>query len=403
MGLVEMDRGPVSRIVLGCWVVIACCCLAFSAQALQAENVTVTEGGRAEINCKLQSYDGSIVVIQNPYRQTLFFNGTRALKDERFQMVQFTPRLVKIVLSDVRVEDEGGYFCQLYTDATLHQVATLTVLVPPAEPQVEVKEQVVEGGVMELTCIAPRSKPPATLRWYRDRREIPGVTSQQDNDKTVSVSNTIRLAVSKRDNGALVTCEATHPALRSQRKITQHALDVHYAPTVEIQHPPGVMREGDSLSLDCIISANPMPHTVLWSRLNDSLPERTEIQGTLLSIPRLSALDNGTYVCEGRNKYGRTADEYTLVVYDIHPVIEFKDPGAIVEAQRYLPYSIIGGILAVLVFGVITVLIVTVWCSVNQKGSYLTHEASGLDEHGEVQEAFLNGSETREGKKEYLL
>ncbi|MGH0188834.1 UNVERIFIED_CONTAM: hypothetical protein FKN15_031623 [Acipenser sinensis] len=118
-----------------------------------------------------------------------------------------------------------------------------------------------------------------------------GVTSQQDNDKTVSVSNTIRLAVSRRDDGALVTCEATHPALRGQRKITQHALNVHY-------------------------------------------------------------------------------------------------PGAIVEAQRYVPYSIIGGVLAMLVFGVICVLIVTIWCSVRQKGSYLTHEASGLDEHGEVQEAF---------------
>ncbi|MGH0183730.1 UNVERIFIED_CONTAM: hypothetical protein FKN15_012603 [Acipenser sinensis] len=135
---------------------------------------------------------------------------------------------------------------------------------------------------------------------------IRGVTSQQDNDKTVSVSNTIRLAVSRRDDGALVTCEATHPALHGQRKITQHALNVHY-------------------------------------------------------------------------------------------------PGAIVEAQRYVPYSIIGGVLAMLVFGVICVLIVTIWCSVRQKGSYLTHEASGLDEHGEVQEAFLNGSETREGKKEYLL
>ncbi|KAK6469852.1 cell adhesion molecule 4-like [Huso huso] len=88
---------------------------------------------------------------------------------------------------------------------------------------------------------------------------------------------------------------------------------------------------------------------------------------------------------------------------DIPPVIESKDPGASVEAQRYVPYSIIGGVLAMLVFGVICVLIVTIWCSVRQKGSYLTHEASGLDEHGEVQEAFLNGSETREGKKEYLL
>ncbi|KAJ8339650.1 hypothetical protein SKAU_G00342830 [Synaphobranchus kaupii] len=46
-------------------------------QAVQAENVTVLEGGTAQISCRLQNYDGSIVVIQNPRRQTLFFNGTR--------------------------------------------------------------------------------------------------------------------------------------------------------------------------------------------------------------------------------------------------------------------------------------------------------------------------------------
>ncbi|MEQ2235889.1 hypothetical protein ILYODFUR_006781 [Ilyodon furcidens] len=48
-----------------------------SCQAVQAENVTVLEGGTAQISCRLQNYDGSIVVIQNPRRQTLFFNGTR--------------------------------------------------------------------------------------------------------------------------------------------------------------------------------------------------------------------------------------------------------------------------------------------------------------------------------------
>lgn len=48
-----------------------------SCQAVQAENVTVLEGGTAQIYCRLHNYDGSIVVIQNPRRQTLFFNGTR--------------------------------------------------------------------------------------------------------------------------------------------------------------------------------------------------------------------------------------------------------------------------------------------------------------------------------------
>lgn len=41
--------------------------------------------------------------------------------------------------------------------------------------------------------------------------------------------------------------------------------------------------------------------------------------------------------------------------------------------------------------------------SIVSLGSYLTHEASGLDEHGEVQEAFLNGNDASQGKKEYLL
>ncbi|XP_068524458.1 cell adhesion molecule 4, partial [Anas acuta] len=144
------------------------------AQEVQAENVTVLEGSTAEITCRLHHYDGSIVVIQNPARQTLFFNGTRALKDERFQLAEFTQRQLRIQLARARLDDEGGYFCQLYTDDTHHQIATLTVLVPPETPVVEVTEPAVEGGEVELSCVVPRARPPATLRWYRDRRELKG-------------------------------------------------------------------------------------------------------------------------------------------------------------------------------------------------------------------------------------
>lgn len=101
-----------------------------------------------------------------------------ALKDDRFQMVLFTPRLVHITLTNVSVFDEGGYFCQLYTDNTHHQVATLSVQVPPETPAVEVKEAAVEGGEVELSCVSPRSKPAATLRWVRNGREIPGKRMQ---------------------------------------------------------------------------------------------------------------------------------------------------------------------------------------------------------------------------------
>ncbi|XP_029432983.1 LOW QUALITY PROTEIN: cell adhesion molecule 4 [Rhinatrema bivittatum] len=364
------------------------------AQEVQAENVTVVEGGVAEIICKFRQYDGSTVVIQNPYRQTLFFNEIRALKDERFQLEEFTQKQVKIRLSNVKLEDEGGYFCQLYTEDTYHQIATLTVLVPPENPLVEVKEQAVEGREVELTCVAPRTKPAATLRWYRDRRELKGIGSKQEKGKTFSVNNTVKFSVDRKDNGAIVTCEATHPALRGQKKQTQYVLDVQYSPTARIQASQGVVREGDSLALTCAVTGNPLPSRILWSRLNESLPERVELQGDVLNIPSLSTLDNGTYVCAATNKHGRASDQYVLVVYD---------PGAIIEAHTSVPYAIIGGILAILVFLVICVLIIMVWCSVRQKGSYLTHEASGLDEHGEAREAFLNGGDSHKRKEEFFI
>lgn len=40
----------------------------------------------------------------------------------------------------------------------------------------EVQEQAVEGGEVELSCLVPRSRPVAVLRWYRDRKELKGIT-----------------------------------------------------------------------------------------------------------------------------------------------------------------------------------------------------------------------------------
>lgn len=54
-----------------------------------------------------------------------------------------------------------------------------------------------------------------------------GVVSQQENGKTVSVSSTIRLPVERKDNGAAVSCEASHPALGGQKRVRHYRLDVY--------------------------------------------------------------------------------------------------------------------------------------------------------------------------------
>lgn len=58
-----------------------------------------------------------------------------------------------------------------------------------------------------------------------------------------------------------------------------------------------------------------------------------------------------------------------------------SDPGAVVETHSAVPYAVIGGVLALLVFTVICVLIVTIWCSVRQKGNPPTHSNSHIRWH----------------------
>ena len=56
------------------------------------------------------------------------------------------------------------------------ELPLLPVAVAPENPIVEVREQAVEGGEVELSCLVPRSRPAAVLRWYRDRKELKGIT-----------------------------------------------------------------------------------------------------------------------------------------------------------------------------------------------------------------------------------
>ncbi|CAJ0931659.1 unnamed protein product [Ranitomeya imitator] len=84
-----------------------------------------------------------------------------------------------------------------------------------------------------------------------------GVTSKQENIKTFSITNSINFPVERRDNGEIVTCEASHPALKGQKKQTQYVLDVQFSPTARIQASQSLVREGDPLTLKCDVTGNP--------------------------------------------------------------------------------------------------------------------------------------------------
>lgn len=51
-----------------------------------------------------------------------------ALKDSRFQLLNFSSSELRVSLTNVSISDEGRYFCQLYTDPPQESYTTITVL-----------------------------------------------------------------------------------------------------------------------------------------------------------------------------------------------------------------------------------------------------------------------------------
>lgn len=58
----------------------------------------------------------------------VFFFSLPALKDARFQLVNFSDNELRVSLSNVSLSDEGRYVCQLYTDPPQEAYADITVL-----------------------------------------------------------------------------------------------------------------------------------------------------------------------------------------------------------------------------------------------------------------------------------
>ncbi len=88
------------------------------------------------------------------------------------------------------------------------------------------------GEDLELECIATGANPPAKLAWLTNGQEITSGHVQEDkrqgadNQRTWTSFSRLTLPVSKEDNGASISCVATHPAL-DESLSTKKPLTIH--------------------------------------------------------------------------------------------------------------------------------------------------------------------------------
>ncbi|XP_056299435.1 cell adhesion molecule 1a isoform X3 [Pseudoliparis swirei] len=395
-------------------------------QNLVTDNVSVVEGEMAIISCRVKDNDDSVIQLLNPNRQTIYFRDVRPLKDARFQLVNFSDNELRVSLSNVSLSDEGRYVCQLYTDPPQEAYADITVLVPPGNPIIEARDEVLsEGNETEMTCTAMSSKPAATIRWMKGDKELPGKPKVElTYDKMYTVTSRLTFTVSKEDDGVPVSCIIDHPAVKDFQ--AQKYLEVQYKPEVKIlvEFPPGLTREGENLELTCQAKGKPQPQRVNWLKVDDDVPSHAVISGGDLYIENLNKSYNGTYRCVASNAVGESFDDYILYVYDapsttpipttttttITTTISFleanPDSRAGEGTPRTVDHAVIGGVVAVVVFAMLCLLIVLGRYFARHKGTYFTHEAKGADDAADADTAIINaegGHTNSDEKKEYYI
>ncbi|XP_034462143.1 cell adhesion molecule 1a isoform X4 [Hippoglossus hippoglossus] len=379
-------------------------------QNLVTDNVSVVEGDMAMISCRVKDNDDSVIQLLNPNRQTIYFRDVRPLKDARFQLVNFSDNELRVSLSNVSLSDEGRYVCQLYTDPPQEAYADITVLIPPGNPIIEARDEVLsEGNETEMTCTAMSSKPAATIRWMKGDKELPGKPKVElTYDKMYTVTSRLTFTVNKEDDGVPVICIVDHPAVKDFQ--AQKYLEVQYKPEVKIvvEFPQGLTREGENLELTCQAKGKPQPQRVSWVKVDDDVPSHAVITGGDLYIENLNKSYNGTYRCVASNSVGESFDDYILYVYDSAPSTEpaAHDSRAGEGAPRTVDHAVIGGVVAVVVFAMLCLLIVLGRYFARHKGTYFTHEAKGADDAADADTAIINaegGHTNSDEKKEYYI
>ncbi|KAK1899554.1 Cell adhesion molecule 2, partial [Dissostichus eleginoides] len=92
------------------------------------QNVTVVEGGSANMTCRVDYNDNTSLQWSNPAQQTLFFGDKKALRDNRIELIRASSQELTIKVGDVSLSDDGLYTCSLFTMPVKTTKAFLTVL-----------------------------------------------------------------------------------------------------------------------------------------------------------------------------------------------------------------------------------------------------------------------------------
>ncbi|NXB77102.1 HMCN1 protein, partial [Donacobius atricapilla] len=302
---------------------------------ISPQNQTFTEGSEVSIRCSATGYPKPTVVWT--------LNDMFIIGSSRYRM---TPEGTLIIRKAIP-RDAGIYGCLASNSAgTEKQTSTLTYIEAPTLTVVQSEILVGLGDTTVMEC-KTIGIPAPQVKWFKGDLEL-----RASAFLTIDTHRGLLKIQETQDlDAGDYTCLATNEAGRAAGKIT---LDVG-SPPIFMQEPGDAAADlGSNVTLLCYVQGYPEPR-VTWRRLDGAplfsrpfaLSSSSQLRTGALAIQNLWVSDEGSYVCEAENQFGRIQSRPATVTVTglVAPLIGASPATAnVIEGQQLtLPCVLLAG------------------------------------------------------------
>ncbi|XP_073741290.1 nephrin isoform X3 [Callorhinus ursinus] len=249
------------------------------------ENLTVVEGATAELRCGV-SAPGS--VVQWAKDGLLLGPDPRISSFPRYRLEGDPTRgEFHLHIEACDLSDDAEYECQVGRSETGPELVSPRVIlsilgmVPPKvlqlTPEAGSTVTWVAGQEYMVSCVSGDAKPAPDITFFQSGQTISDISANVNagsQEKLFTTEATARVTPQSSDNGQLLVCEGSSPALDTPIRVSV-TMNVLFPPGPPVIEWPGLdeghVRAGQSLELLCVARGGNPPATLQWLKNGQSM------------------------------------------------------------------------------------------------------------------------------------
>ncbi|KAG1709800.1 Neural cell adhesion molecule 2 [Nymphon striatum] len=238
-----------------------------------------------------------------------------------------------------RESDEQTLKCESSNIKTVFKVATirLTLNFKPKNVSITSGRTPLSAGVSaKFRCRTSGSRPPADITWWKGSVRMTDTKQQilisdNYNESYTTTIGSLTFVPTLQDNGKYLSCRASNAAISQSAIEDGWKIIVYYVPKANLhikKLKQEYIVEGDDVSFECTIDANPYITDVKWTFNGRTIRENEEngyqIKDLTLYISEVDASHMGDYVCLASNSQGTGSSNPVTLLIRYSPICAYN-------------------------------------------------------------------------------